>query len=129
MTGYVLDDLVLAAGFAGAERHRREVSRLLHDAVDGGPGVSVPALCLAHIAVTRPAVADHLAEIIVAAPQDSVKVCGLSRGERLERLRDDVPALDWRATHAAVEAIITEWPVLTTDPRRYAGVPIDVLSL
>jgi hypothetical protein len=38
VTGYVLDDLALIAGLAGtgSEHHRRELSRLLHGAIDGG---------------------------------------------------------------------------------------------
>lgn len=39
MTGYVVDDLALIAGLTGtgSELHRRELSRLLHGAIDGGP--------------------------------------------------------------------------------------------
>ncbi|WP_322780504.1 hypothetical protein [Frankia sp. Cas4] len=38
MSGYVLDDLALSAGLAGtgSEHHRRELSRLLRGAIDGG---------------------------------------------------------------------------------------------
>jgi hypothetical protein len=72
VTGYVLDDLVLTAGLAGTgrEHHRRELSRLLHGAIAGGPTLDVPA-------------------------------------------------------HAQA----TGQPLLTTDPHRYAEIPVDVLTL
>lgn len=40
----MLDHHTLTAGLAGAgsEHHRREVSRLLASAIDGGPAVAVP---------------------------------------------------------------------------------------
>jgi hypothetical protein len=69
VSGYVLDRRTLAAGLAGAgsEHHRREVSRLLASAIDGGPAVAVPALCLAVTAGLRPAVTGHLADLIATA--------------------------------------------------------------
>ncbi|WP_239376379.1 hypothetical protein [Frankia sp. Cj5] len=77
----VLDDLVLSAGLAGTgnEHHRRELSRLLRGAIDGGPALDVPALCLAEVTAARPALAGHLADIIAAALTGAIDICGLSR--------------------------------------------------
>ena len=49
MSGYVLDHHAVIAGLAGtgSEHHLRELSHLLALAIDGGPTVVVPALCLA----------------------------------------------------------------------------------
>ena len=68
MSGYVLDDLALVAGLTdkGEEHHRRELSRLLISAVDRGPSIAVPAMCLAHAALFRPAIIDHLADLVAA---------------------------------------------------------------
>lgn len=131
MSGHVLDDLVLAAGLAGkgSEHHRRELSRLLRGAIDGGPTLVVPALCLADASVLRPAVVGHLADIIAAAPPGLIDVCGLTRSVRLDALRVAHPGLSWPATHAAVHALTTGLPILTVDPGRYRGVAVDVLSL
>ena len=62
MTGYVLDDLALIGGLAeaGNEHYRRELSRLWHGAIDGGPTLDLPALCLTAACVVRPAVAERL---------------------------------------------------------------------
>jgi hypothetical protein len=69
MTGYVLDELALTAGLAaGSEHHRREFSRLLSGAIDGGPGLDLPALCLAEATAGRPAIGGHVAELIAHAP-------------------------------------------------------------
>jgi hypothetical protein len=81
VTGYVLDDLALIAGLAGAgsEHHRRELSRLLHGSIDGGPTLDIPALCLTAAGMVRPAVAGHLADILAAASVGVIDVSGLSR--------------------------------------------------
>lgn len=131
MNGYVLDDLALVAGLSGAgsEHHRRELSRLLHDAAEGGPAVVVPALCLAQATTARPAIAGHLAEVVATTPRGAVEVCGLGRSEHLDRLRTANPWLDWPATHAAVHATITDRPILTTHTDRYTGIAVDVLTL
>ncbi len=131
MSGYVLDDLALSAGLAGtgSEHHRRELSRLLRGAIDGGPSLDVPALCLAEATTARPALAGHLAEIIAAAPAGAIDVCGLSRTGHLDNLRARHPDLGWPATHAAMLAIATGLPILTVGSDRYGGVPVDVLSL
>jgi len=131
VTGYVLDHWALTAGLAGAgsEHHRRELSRLLRGAIDGGPILAVPALCLTAATALRPTIADHLAEIIVAAPPGAIDVCGLTRSAPLETLRASYPGLGWPATHAAAHAVATGLPVLTLEPTRYHGVAIDLLSL
>ena len=131
MTGYVVDDLALIAGLAGtgSELHRRELSRLLHGAIDGGPTLDIPALCLTAACVVRPAVAGHLADILAAAPVSAIEVSGLSRTGHLDALRAFRPELVWPATHAAARALASRMPVLTVDPDRYVGTGVDVLSL
>lgn len=131
MSGYVLDDFALSAGLAGtgSEHHRRELSRLLRGAIDGGPRLDVPALCLAAVAALRPALANHLADIVAAAPPEAINVSALARSRALDTLRATHPRLDWPATHAATRALATHLPILTVDSMRYRGVSIDVLSL
>ncbi|KXK59258.1 hypothetical protein AWW66_25235 [Micromonospora rosaria] len=130
MSGYVLDDLALLAGLTGQEQHRRELSRLLHDAVGGGPRLAIPAFCLAGLAAEgRLVVATHLADIIAAAPAGTVEVCGLARTDRLEWVRTVYPWLPWPAAHATVWAQSVGAPILTVDPDRYKAVAVDVLSL
>jgi predicted nucleic acid-binding protein len=131
VSGYVLDDLVLIAGMAatGKEHHRRELSRLLHGAIDGGPEIKIPALCLAAAAALRPAIADHIADILAAAPAGAIDVCGLTRTAHLDALLALRPGLGWPATHAAAHALAAGLPVLTVDPNRYTGVGLDVLPL
>ncbi len=131
MSGYVLDDLALGAGLAGtgSEHQRRELSRLLRGAIDGGPTLDVPALCLAEATAARPALAGHLADIIAAAPVGAIDICGLTRTGPLDTLRAQNPRLIWPATHAAVLALTTGLPILTVDSDRYSGVAVDVLSL
>ncbi|HET6211555.1 MAG TPA: hypothetical protein VFE14_01650 [Micromonosporaceae bacterium] len=70
MTGYVLDDLALTHGLLaeGTEHQRRELSRLLRDAFDGGPPLDIPAMCLVTAASARPVLAEHLADIVATAP-------------------------------------------------------------
>lgn len=86
MNGYILDDLALIAGLtpAGSEHHRRELSRLLHGAIDGGPALDIPALCLTAATLTRTPIAEHLAEIIAAAPAGAITVSGLTRTDHLD---------------------------------------------
>jgi hypothetical protein len=131
MSGYVLDDLALSAGLAGAgsEHHRRELSRLLRGAIDGGPRLDVPAMCLAAAATLRPAIAGYLADILAAAPPDAINVSALARTTALDALRAAHPGLDWPGTHAATQALAARLPVLTVDSGRYRGVSIDILSL
>jgi hypothetical protein len=129
--GYILDDSALIAGLAGAgsEHHRRELSRLIHGAIDGGPALDIPALCLTTATVVRPALADHLAELIAAAPPGAIGICGLTRTAHLDALRALCPQLGWPATHAAARALATGLPVLTVGADRYSKVGVDVLSL
>jgi hypothetical protein len=131
VSGYVLDDLALSAGLAGtgSEHHRRELSRLLRGAIDGGPSLDVPALRLAEATATRPALAGHLADLIAVAPAGAIDICGLSRTGYLDSLRQQNPRLEWPATHAAVLALSTGLPILTVGSDRYGGVAVDVLSL
>ena len=131
MSGYILDDVALNAGLAGhgSEHHRRELSRLLHAAIEGGPTLDIPALCLNMATTTRPALSGHLADIIAAAPAGAIDICGLTRTDHLDTLRAAHPELGWAPTHAAVHALTTGLPILTVDNRRYAGLAVDVLSL
>lgn len=131
MTGYVLDDLALTAGLdePGEEHHRREFSRLLRDAIDGGPSLAIPALCLASAVAVRSAIADHLAAIVAVAPPHAVDVVGFARTERLDRFRSDHPHAAWSVVAVAVHAMAEGWPVLTTRLGRYARMPLDALQL
>jgi hypothetical protein len=131
VSGYVIDDLVLITGLADPrqERHRRELSRLVHGAIEGGPALDVPACCLVAAALTRPALADHLADLIAAAPPGAINVSGLTRGDHLDALRTFHPDLNWSTAHAAVRALTTGLPVLTTEPDRYTQLGVDVLAL
>jgi hypothetical protein len=131
VSGYILDDLALGAGLAGAgsEHHRRELSRLLHAAIEGGPTLDIPALCLSAATADRSALSGHLAEIVAAAPPGAVDICGLTRTGHLEALRAFHPRLGWPTTHAAAHSLATGLPILTVAPERYAGVGVDVLTL
>lgn len=131
MSRYVLDHHTLTAGLAGAgsEHHRREVSRLLTSAIDGGPAVAVPALCLAVTAGQRPAVAGHLADLIASTTPGVITVPGLERTPALDAVHEAYPHLDWPAAHAATIAMATASPLITTTPPTYTGIPVDVLDL
>lgn len=131
MSGYILDHLTLSAGLAGtgSEHQRRETSRLLHAAVDGGPPLAVPALCLAETAGLRPAVAAHLAALITDAPAGALQIIGAVRTPQWDAVRQTFPELSWPALHAAVQAIATGTPIMTTDLTAYNAVPVDVLLL
>ncbi|MBT8224431.1 MAG: hypothetical protein HKP61_16380 [Dactylosporangium sp.] len=131
MTGYIIDDSVLVAGLTGAgkEHHHRELSRLLHGAIDGGPALDAPALCLTTAAEVRPAIVGHVADLVAAAPPGAIDICGLSRTGFLDALRAFHPGLSWPAIHAAVHALATGLPVLTTEPERYVRLGINSLRL
>jgi hypothetical protein len=90
---------------------------------------TVPAFCLATASVARPALADHLADLIAVAPPGAIDVCGLTRTSHPDALRALCPQLGWPATHAAARALATGQPVLTVGPDRYIGVGVDVLTL
>lgn len=131
MNGYILDHLTLSAGLAatGSEHQRRETSHLLHAAVDGGPPLVVPALCLAETGGQRPAVAGHLVALVTDAPAGALQIVGVARTPQWDAVRQTFPGLGWLALHAAVHAITTGMPIMTTDPDAYRGVPLDVLVL
>jgi hypothetical protein len=131
VSGYVLDDLALIAGLtsAGAEHHRRELSRLLIAAIDHGPGVAVPALCLTAAVVRRPAIAGHLAELVTGGPPGAPEIVGLTRTAEFAQMRAEHPAIGWPTLHAAITAAATRIPVVTTDPERYASALVEAVSL
>jgi hypothetical protein len=131
VTGYVLDDLALIAGLghAGTEHDRREVSRLLHDALKGGPVVDLPALCLTAAATVRSAIVDHVAGMVAEAPAGAIDIAGLVRTSQLDAVRAWRPDLGWAGAHAAVEALATGRQVLTVKPERYAGTGVDAMPL
>ena len=129
MNGYVIDHAALLAGLGekGPEHDRREMSRLIHDAVHGGPRLNVPALCLAAAAADRPAIATHVAGLVMAAPPGVVDVHGLTRANLLDALQE--LTLGWPAAHAAFVAVTTGRLVVTVDPRDYAGTGADAVAL
>jgi hypothetical protein len=131
VSGYVLDNHAVVAGLAGtgSEHHRRELSRLLSAAIDGGPTVAIPALCLAATAATRPAVTGHLGDLIASTGNGVITIPGLERTATLDAVREVYPRLDWPAVHAVTVAIATAEPLITTQPSVYDGVPVDVLDL
>jgi hypothetical protein len=131
VSGYVLDHHAVIAGLAGtgSEHHRREVSRILTSAIDGGPAVAIPALCLAVTAGVRLAVIGHVADLIASTGFGVITVPGLERPPTLDAVREVYPQLDWPAAHAVSVAITTATPLITTDPSGYTGVPVDVLDL
>lgn len=131
MSGYVLDDLALTAGLAGggSEHHRREFSRLVSGALVGGPSLDLPALCLAKATELRPALGRHLAELVAQAPEGAITIGALTRTRRLDALRSLRPRLPWAALHAADQAVAAGSLIITTDARRYDGVPAGVVPL
>ena len=128
-TAYVVDDAAMVAGFgAGTEVQCRELSRLIHDTFDGGPPLHVPALCLAAAAAIRPAIADHIALLVTGATNDAIDVRGLMAGQ-LAALVAEYPGLGNAAAHAVSEAIASASIIITTDPGRYANVPVHASGL
>jgi hypothetical protein len=121
--------LIAGLGGDGSEYHRRELSRVLQAATLGGPTLDIPAYCLAVAAVVRTAIADHLADMIAAAPPGAIDVRGLSRTSHLDALRAFHPDVTWPTAHATVHALATGLPVLTVLPDRYAAFGLDVLVL
>jgi hypothetical protein len=130
-TGYVLDDLALTAGLTetGSEHHHREFSRLVSGAIDGGPSLDLPALCLATATALRAAVGEHLAEIIAQAPAGTITIGALTRTSELDALRRLKPPLTWPALHAANQAVAAGSFIITTEARRYDLVPVGVVPL
>ncbi len=129
MIAYVLDDLALIAGLVGNEHERHALSRVLRDAIDGGPRLEVPAMCLVAAAEANPAVTDHLADVLALCAAGTVTVGGLDRTPSLDTLRIEGPWVGWPAAHAASAAMAGGLPILTTDRERYRGFPVDVLVL
>jgi hypothetical protein len=128
VNGYVLDDLALIFGLGGlgGEEQRRELSRLIAGAVAGGPRLDVPALCLAAAMTHRPAIGEHLANVLADAPPGVIQFSDLIRTIELDALRAERPHMRWPAAHAVVRAQTGDLLVLTVDQRRYTGVPVDV---
>jgi hypothetical protein len=131
VNGYVLDDLALDVGLtvAGDEHQRREFSRLVIDAIAGGPRLDVPALCLAAADALRRGIAEYVAEMVVDAPVGAIGVSALSRSRWLAYLRLKHPSLGWSAAHAVSQALENGSYVLTATPGRYRDVAITVLAL
>lgn len=129
MTGYVVDDAAIVAGLGdGTEAQRRELSRLIHDTLDGGPPLHLPALCLAAAATVRPDIADHVAWLVTDASNGAVDIRGLAAGQLAEVVAE-FPGLGYAAAHAASEAIADGSIILTTDAARYADVPVTATAL
>ena len=131
MSGYVIDDLALAAGLGGigTEHDRRELSRLIADAVRGGPGLQVPALCAWDAEQVRPGVVDHIVGLVASAPPGAIGIAGLARTPTLDELRGWCQEAGWPAANAAVHARQTGARVITVDPGRYAGSGADAVAL
>jgi hypothetical protein len=131
VSGYILDDLALIAGLTadGDEHYRRELSRLLIAAVNHGPFVAVPALCLATAAIRRPAIAGHLAELVTGGPPGAIEIVGLVRTAEVAQLRAEHPSISWPALHATSTAAAGRVPVVTTDPDRYANTVVEAILL
>jgi hypothetical protein len=131
VSGYILDHLALIAGLSavGTEHQRREVSRLLHGATDGGPRLDVPALCLAAANHARPGIAGHVADLVATARIGAIAVSELARTVQLDALTALRPELDWPATHAAARALATGHLLFTAEPEQYAGVGLEVVPL
>jgi hypothetical protein len=128
--GYVVDDAALVAGLGGSgtEAQRRELSRLVHASFDGGPPLSVPALCLASAVAARPAIADHTSMLVAQAPASAMEIRGLVGGEIAEILGEH-PALGFAGAHAVSAATRSGAVVITVDCDRYAGVPVAAIAL
>ena len=128
MNGYVVDDLALGAGLVGtgSEHQRRELSRLLRGAIDGGPTLDVPALCLAEVTAARPAVVGHLADVIAArrelghgrlaahgtGPQPARRTGPFQRAGYPSFCGPGVPERDWRRMMEALALLFTGIGVL-----------------
>jgi hypothetical protein len=91
--------------------------------------IAVPALCLAAAAVRRPALADHLAELVTDGPAGAIEIIGLTRTAEVAQLRAEHPGISWPVLHAASTATAGRVPIVTTDPGRYAGTAVEALRL
>jgi len=129
VTGYIVDDAALVAGLgAGTESQRRELSRFVDGALDGGPHLHITALGLAAAVIVRPAIADHVAMLVTSGPAGPFEIRGL-RGGQLARIVSEHPGLGFAAAHAAIEAISDGSIIITTDVARYADVEVDAMAL
>ncbi len=131
MSGYVVDHFAFTAGLAdsGNERQRSELSRMLVGALEGGPALAVPALCLAVSSGVRPAIVAHFAEIVAGSPEGAITITAFERTAALDAVRRSFPKPSWACAHAVVTALALETPLLTSTVGEYAGVPIDILEL
>ncbi|MFC7548961.1 hypothetical protein [Plantactinospora sp. GCM10030261] len=131
MSGYILDELALIAGLTaqGEEHHRLELSRLLIAAIDSGPSIGVPALCLAVAAVRRPALPGHLAELVTGGPPGAIEIIGLRRTPDVVLLRAEHPGIEWPVLHAASTASQSQVPIVTTAPGRYTETVVEAIRL
>ena len=131
MSGYVIDDLALAAGLAGTgtEHDRRELSRLIADAVRGGPGLHVPALCAWEAEHVRPGIVDHVVGLVAAAPPGAIGIAGLARTPALDGLLGLRQRVGWPAASAAAHALQTGARIITVDPGRYPATGADTIAL
>jgi len=102
---------------------------LLISAVDRGPSIAVPALCLASAALFRPAIIDHLADLVASGPPSAIEIVSLTRTGEVARLRAEHPGLGWPALHATSTASVARIPLVTTDPGRYANTVVETLHL
>jgi hypothetical protein len=126
----ILDHTALAAGLGldSPPTARQALSQLLHAAVEGGPRLIVPALCLAAAASERAGLAEHLAALLAQAPPGAIEVRGLLRDARLDAAQVLLPERPWPVLHA-VHCCLTGSPVVTADPGAYLGSGVDTLSL
>jgi hypothetical protein len=131
MTSYVVDHTALIAGLAGfgTESERREMSRLLVDAIDGGPPLAVPAACLAVAAAVRPALLDHLAGLLAEASPGVIELSGLDRTGELDQLRRRPLVPDWAAIHAVLRALQDGSYIVTTSAGAYDDLPVQISPL
>jgi hypothetical protein len=129
--GYVLDDLALVAGLVGSagEHHRRGLAWLIDDAVNGGPLLDVPALCLTEATTARRSIGEHVADLVASAPPGAVAVREFVRDAGLDSVRTTDGSLDWASIHAALHAIATRQPVVTLHPERYKAFAIETMAL
>jgi hypothetical protein len=130
VSGYVLDDLALVAGLSATarEHHRRELSRMIHQAAEGGPVLDVPALCLTEATTARRSIAEHVADLVATTPPGAVAVREFVRDADLDAaLTIDRPR-DWASTHAALHALATGRPIVTLHPDRYEAFPVQTMA-
>jgi hypothetical protein len=77
----------------------------------------------------RPAIVAHIADLLANCPAETITVPGLTRVPVLDAVRETYPALDWPALHAVTTTLTRTSLLVTTDPARYNGIPVDVIDL